>query len=59
MKSLEIIKSEDELTKYEGVNKYNCQFRSMINHYYHVHQNKREFATVLNPQKKMLESIEI
>ena len=59
MKSLEIIKSEDELTKYEDVDKYNCQFRSMINHYYHVHQNKREFATVLNPQKKMLESIEI
>ena len=41
MKSLEIIKSDDELTRYEGVNKYNCQFRSMINHYYKINKYDR------------------
>lgn len=50
MKSLEIISNGEELTKYEGVTKYNEQFRSMINRYYQAHKTEREFASIINPQ---------
>ena len=55
MRSLEVIKNEDELISYEGVSKYNCQYRNMINNYYHghknEHRNEREFAIMLQSQQ--------
>jgi hypothetical protein len=54
MTSLEAIRSEAELTKYERVSKYNSQFRSMINHYYQAQEQGKHHHPCLPEHEQSL-----
>ncbi len=49
MRSLQTLNHGDEQRTYPQVEKYNLQFRNMINNYYKVHRAERQFTSMINP----------